>query len=256
MAFPHVLGSGVIVFGIALGAVAFAGCAASERQSAGSDASTRGASSESSRSPASRPEPANLTLHPTDSHTRSAPTRQLAVRITDPALADEFNNIFAVGDLYLAGWPTEQGLRRIAARGVKRIIALKTPDEVMHARGYDLQDVAKRLGMELIVLPIGPDTYSPADVEAFTKALNGREGPVLVHCGSASTSAMVWSGYLATQPGATAEKVMAEARAAGLLDGPMTEAAERVANEVIPARSAAREPSPRIPLKPAAAAEK
>jgi uncharacterized protein (TIGR01244 family) len=83
------------------------------------------------------------------------------------------------------------------------------------------------------VLPVRPDTYGPADVEAFAKALNASDGPVLVHCGSASTSAMVWSGYLAKQPGVTAKQVMDAARAAGLLEGPMTESAERVAEEII-----------------------
>lgn len=174
------------------------------------------------------------------------------MRVTDPAIADEFNNIFSTGEVYLSGWPTEEGLKQMAARGVKRVIALKTPDETLHARGYDPRVVAKQLGMELIVLPVRPDTYSPADVEAFAQALNASDGPVLVHCGSASTSAMVWSGYLAKQPGVTAKQVMDAARAAGLLEGPMTESAERVANEIIKAQPAARRAAP----KPSAAAEK
>lgn len=181
----------------------------------------------------------------------AAPRRQtLAVRVTDPALADEFNNIFATGDVYLAGWPTEEGLKQMAARGVKRVVALKTPEEVLHARGYDPRAVAKRLGMELIVLPVRPDTYSPADVEAFAQTLNASDGPVLVHCGSASTCAMVWSGYLAKQPGATAKEVMDAARAAGLLEGPMTESAERVAGEIIKNQPSKNQPSSAQPSKP------
>lgn len=182
---------------------------------------------------------------PLSTTARSAPAARgntLAVRVDDPELVDEFNNIFATGDLYLAGWPSEEGLKRLAARGVKRIVALKTPDEVMHARGYDPRAVAKQLGMELVVLPVRPDTYSPADVDAFAKAINESNGPVLVHCGSASTSAMVWSGYLARQPDATTEGVMGAARGAGLLEGPMADAAERVANEIIGAKPA---PKPR-----------
>jgi len=172
----------------------------------------------------------------------------LAVRVDDPALADEFNNIFATGDLYLAGWPTEEGFKRLAARGVKRIVALKTPDEVMHARGFDPRAAARRLGMELIVLPVQPGTYSSADVDAFAQAINASNGPVLVHCGTASTSAMVWSGYLAARPGATVGEVMESARAAGLLEGPMTESAVRVATEIIRARTAA----PSVPSSAAA----
>lgn len=191
----------------------------------------------------------------TTAPTSDAPGRQtVAVRVTDPALADEFNNIFATGDVYLAGWPTEEGLKQMAARGVKRVIALKTPEEVLHARGYDPRVVARRLGMELIVLPVRPDTYGPADVEAFAKALNASDGPVLVHCGSASTCAMVWSGYLAKQPGVTAKEVMDAARAAGLLEGPMTESAERVANEIIKTQPATKpQAANTTPSKPAPA---
>jgi uncharacterized protein (TIGR01244 family) len=168
-----------------------------------------------------------------------APRKQtLAVRITDPALADEFNNLFATGDVYLGGWPTEAGLRQMAARGVKRVISLKTPEQVEQSRGYDPRAIAKQLGMEWIVLPVQPGTYTAADVDAFATALNAADGPVLVHCGSASTSAMVWSGYLARTPGITAKQVMDAARAAGLLEGPMTEAAERVAGDIIRRRDA------------------
>jgi hypothetical protein len=63
---------------------------------------------------------------------------------------------------------------------------------------------------------------------------------------------MVWSGYLAKQPGVTAKEVMDAARAAGLLEGPMTESAERVANEIIKTQPATK-PQAASTTKPQAA---
>lgn len=219
---------------------ALQGCAPTRKAPAAASSPTPAAPQPIARVPVT--EPTGMPLSTTARSVPAARGKTLAVRVDDPELVDEFNNIFATGDLYLAGWPSEEGLKRLAARGVKRIVALKTPDEVMHARGYDARAVAKQLGMELVVLPVRPDTYSPADVDAFAKAINESNGPVLVHCGSASTSAMVWSGYLARQPDATTEGVMGAARGAGLLEGPMADAAERVANEIIGAKPA---PKPR-----------
>ena len=155
-----------------------------------------------------------------------------AVRVSEPAIADEFNNIFALGDLYLAGWPTQAGLKAMAARGVRRVISLKTAEEVEYARHYDPRAVAAQLGIEWIELPVHPDTYGPAEVAAFIATLDTSEGPLLVHCGSGSTSAMVWSGYLASRSDMTVAEIMTAARAAGLLEGPMAEAAERVVRQI------------------------
>lgn len=246
----RVRGAGILAFGLlALCPTGLTGCTTTPAVKANGSA---GESPSGARTAAGLVEPVGTPIGTTAPRS-DAPGRQtVAVRVTDPALADEFNNIFATGDVYLAGWPTEEGLKQLAARGVKRVIALKTPEEVLHARAYDPRVVAKRLGMELIVLPVRPDTYGPADVEAFAKALNASDGPVLVHCGSASTSAMVWSGYLAKQPGVTAKEVMDAARAAGLLEGPMTESAERVAKEIIKTQPATK-PQAASTTKPQAA---
>ena len=61
---------------------------------------------------------------------------------------------------------------------------------------------------------------------------------------------MVWSGYLAKQGGMTAEQVMDAARAAGLLEGPMTDSADRVVREILATKPGA------VPAKPPADAEK
>jgi len=161
---------------------------------------------------------------------RAAPQRPIgtAQRVADPALADEFNNLSSDGDIYFAGWPSEAGLRTLAARGVKTVIALKTPEQVMDARGYDPRAVAKELGIAYVVIPVTPDSYDAAVLDRFAAAFDGSAGPILIHCGSSSTVGGVWSGYLAAKRGVPSDQALDRGRAAGLREGPMTDAAERV----------------------------
>ena len=156
----------------------------------------------------------------------------IAARSKDPALASEFNNLFVDGDVYFAGWPTEAGLRAMAARGVKTVIALKTPEQVEQSSGFNPRRLAAQLGMELVIIPVRADTYSRNDVLTFAAAFEKSRGPVLIHCGSASTCGMVWSGYLVEKRGMSAADAVERGHAAGLQEGPMTEAAERVAAEL------------------------
>ena len=172
----------------------------------------------------------------------TAPAQRLAQRpvgtarrISDNDLSAEFNNLSADGDTYVGGWPTEAGLRAMSAKGVKLVVALKTPEQVQEARGYDPRALAAELGINLVVIPVSPGSFSPADVEAFAAAYDASNGPVLVHCGSSSTVGGMWAGYLALKRGFSAEKALEAGRAAGLKEGPMGDAAERVVRSATPA---------------------
>lgn len=176
------------------------------------------------------------------SATVAAPAQRLAQRpvgtarrISDNDLSAEFNNLSADGDTYFGGWPTEAGLRAMSAKGVKLVVALKTPEQVQEARGYDPRALAAELGINLVVIPVSPGSFSRADVEAFAAAYDASNGPVLVHCGSSSTVGGMWAGYLALKRGFSADRALEAGRAAGLKEGPMGDAAERVVRTATPA---------------------
>lgn len=168
-------------------------------------------------------EPAGMGLQATG--TSSIPP--LAQPVSDAELAREFNNLHSNGAVYFSGWPTEAGLRALAARGVKRVIALKTADETIAARGYDPRKVAKELGITIIEMPVNAETLSDAYIDKLTREIDRDGGPTLIHCGSSSTAGMVWGSYLAKSKGASAADAMAQARAAGLKDGPLADAAQK-----------------------------
>jgi uncharacterized protein (TIGR01244 family) len=167
---------------------------------------------------------------------RASSIPPLAQPVTESGLASEFNNIQSNGAVYFSGWPTEAGLRALAARGVKRVISLKTPDETVQARGYDPRKVAAQLGITLVSMPVNAETLSDAYIDAFAREADRSGEPVLIHCGSSSTAGMVWGAYIARTTNASAADAMAQARAAGLRDGPQADAARRYIDAVTAAR--------------------
>ena len=148
--------------------------------------------------------------------------------VVEPELADEFNNISRLGDVYFAGYPTEQGLHEMAERGVRTVVSLKTPEQVREARGFDEQAVAEACGMRMVFLPIALDTFSDADVEQFAEIYETSEGPFLLHCGSSNTVGGLWAAYLATRRDVPLDQAMSIGRAAGLHAEVMEQATRRV----------------------------
>jgi uncharacterized protein (TIGR01244 family) len=199
--------AGPLLIGLAL--VGLPGCASD------------GANASSSPKPITQPEGMALVA------TAAPPLPPMAQPVSDAQLAREFNNLHSNGAMYFAGWPTEAGMRALAARGVRRIIALKTPDETLAARGYDPRALAKQLGITLVEMPVNAETLSNAYIDAFAREVDRDGGPTLMYCGSASTCGMVWGSYLARAKGASTTEALAQARAAGLKDGPLADAAQR-----------------------------
>ncbi len=156
------------------------------------------------------------------------PAVQPAVAVAEPPLAGAFVNLSRAGDTYFAGFPTAEGLRAMHAAGVRRIISLRTNDEVMKARQFDERALAEELGIELVVIPVTPASFSAADVDRFAEAYESSSTPILLHCGSSNTIGGMWAAYLARKRGYSDAEALAAGRAAGLKNPEMTAAAERV----------------------------
>ncbi len=156
------------------------------------------------------------------------------VRIEKPALAAEFNNLYSDGRMYFSGWPSEAGLRALAARGVTKIIMLRSAESLEQARGYDPRALAKSLGITLVEMPVSAETLSDDYITRFAREVDASTSPTLMQCGSASTCGMVWGSYLARSKGVAPSDALAQARAAGLQDGPQADAAMKYINAQTP----------------------
>ncbi len=151
-----------------------------------------------------------------------------AIAVAEPTLSATLVNPSRSGDTYFSGFPTADGLRAMHAAGVRRVISLRTNDEVMKARQFDERALAEELGIELVVIPVTPASFSPADVDRFAEAYESAETPILVHCGSSNTVGGMWAAYMARKRGLTTADALNAGRAAGLKSPEMTAAAERV----------------------------
>ncbi len=145
--------------------------------------------------------------------------------IPSPELMDTtglFNSRFAkVGDdLFIAGQPTERGLREAKARGVTTIVNLRTPPEMARV-GFDEAALAAQLGMTYVYLPVRGDSampYAPATVARFASTMEHANGKVLLHCTVAWRASHLWAAYLITDRGVDVPAALANARAINLGD--------------------------------------
>lgn len=123
-------------------------------------------------------------------------------------------------DVFLAGQPTEKGLRELHDRGVTVVVNLRTPEE-MKGIGFDEAALASQLGMKYVYLPVrGNDQYpyAPETVAKFAEALRNANGKVLLHCTIAWRASHLWAAYLIKERGVPVETALANARAINLMD--------------------------------------
>jgi uncharacterized protein (TIGR01244 family) len=145
--------------------------------------------------------------------------------VPSPELLDTtglFNSRFAkVGDdLFIAGQPTERGLRELKARGVTTIVNLRTPPEMARI-GFDEAALAAQLGITYVYLPVRGDSampYSPETVARFAKAMESASGKVALHCTIAWRASHLWAAYLVKYRGLDVPSALANARTINLAD--------------------------------------
>ena len=108
-----------------------------------------------------------------------------------PAVADDLPNFHAVGPgIWRGAAPSEAGLRRLKAMGVRTVIDLRIAPKTVREEGI----CARSLGFRWINLPMGSDPPTPNQVTTLLATL-GRapQEPVFVHCqhGADRTGCMV-----------------------------------------------------------------
>jgi uncharacterized protein (TIGR01244 family) len=146
-------------------------------------------------------------------------------KLPAPVLLDTTGRFLAViarlgDDLYIAGQPTEQGLRELKDQGVTTVVNLRTPEEMQRIK-FDEPALAASLGMKYIAMPMrGNDQfpYSPEAVTRFADALKSANGKVLLHCTVAWRASNLWMAYLIKERGVPLDTALASARAINLMD--------------------------------------
>ena len=146
--------------------------------------------------------------------------------LTAPVLQDTtglFQAVFArVGeDMFIAGQPTERGLRELRAQGVTTVVNLRTPQEMTDNVSFDERALVAQLGMRYVYLPVRGNAeypYSPETLAKFADAVKTATGKVLLHCTIAWRASHLWAAYLIQFRGVPVDTALANARAINLMD--------------------------------------
>lgn len=127
--------------------------------------------------------------------------------------AADVKNLVHQDRYYIAGTPTEAGLRRMAREGVKTVIDLRRDDEPL----ADENKLAESLGMKYFRVPMQSDHMTPDQANAFLEAMElaGNE-PVMIHCAGGSRAGAMYGLYLGARGACSAEEAVRRAREAGL----------------------------------------
>jgi uncharacterized protein (TIGR01244 family) len=124
-------------------------------------------------------------------------------------------------DRYLIGpQPSDTDIRTLNQKGYKRIVNFRTIEEMNDRKevGFDEADLAKELGMEYLIIPVGgaKNPFSPKTLSALEQVLKKDDSPILLHCSSGSRVGMVWAAYAVRHLGKTPDEALKELEPLGL----------------------------------------
>jgi uncharacterized protein (TIGR01244 family) len=123
-----------------------------------------------------------------------------------------------------AGQPSAAALGQLKAMGFKTVVSLRTPQEGPADEGARVE----AQGLRYVDVPVTPETFSLADVQAVRKVLDDpAAAPVLLHCASSNRVGGVWA-VLQARRGRSVEQAEADGKAAGLHSATMIAAVRRV----------------------------
>ena len=123
-------------------------------------------------------------------------------------------NVHQVGNLFLAGQPSEADFKILKMRKITRVITLRADSEIE----WDEAVVAKAFSMTYATIPIaGLDAMNDKTFDAVRQQLKlGEKTGTLLHCASANRVGAVWLVYRVLDQGVELEKAIKEAKEVGM----------------------------------------
>lgn len=95
--------------------------------------------------------------------------------------------------VYVCGQLFETDLQLIAEQGVRSIMNNRPDNETLgQPLSADLAGAAEELGMTFVHFPVNSASITVHDVEAFAKACDELERPLLIFCRSGARSTKIW----------------------------------------------------------------
>jgi uncharacterized protein (TIGR01244 family) len=158
------------------------------------------------------------------SETSDSPAPDAAAGAAHPGLpaADELCEaelgatapVHSVGNVYLAGQPSQDDLAELAARGIRTVVTLRKPEEL----DWDEEAAVEAAGMDFVAVPFDGHEELTDDVfEQVRQVLaENADEPLVLHCGRANRVGAVWMVHRVLDDGLGIEAALEEAQAIGL----------------------------------------
>ena len=138
---------------------------------------------------------------------------EISVIHVDIDAVTESAELAPVDGIRSSGQPDAQAFALLAEAGYVAVVDMRGENE---DRGLDEDAVLEQLGMEYITLPLSsPDSISFENAAALEEILAGRDGPVLLHCGSGNRVGALLA-LMKSKQGLSAEQAIEYGRASGL----------------------------------------
>ncbi|MEM7755769.1 MAG: sulfur transferase domain-containing protein [Planctomycetota bacterium] len=96
---------------------------------------------------------------------------------------------------YIGGQPSVEALEAFRASGGTVVINMRTDGEMARLPYYGT--TVEGLGLEYVHVPTSGSEMGASQHELVSAALDGAEGPVLLHCGSGTRAVYMWAGHRA-----------------------------------------------------------
>lgn len=108
----------------------------------------------------------------------------------------------------IAGQPMPGDYGRQAKAGTTLVVNLRTQPEIDRL-DFDPREEVESRGMAYVAIPMGGDNgYTPDQLDAFTQAIDGVEGPIMIHCASGGRARMLWAAYFVEEEGIPLDEAM------------------------------------------------
>lgn len=122
-------------------------------------------------------------------------------------------NVVQDDHIYIAGAPTESGLREMKLRGVTTIIDLRGEQEGTAAE----RAAAASLGLNYIHIPMKSDQLTPEQAGAVVAGFEKHKGEkILLHCAGGNRAGAAYGAYLGVSGKCSAEEALRAAEKAGM----------------------------------------
>lgn len=154
---------------------------------------------------ASRPEPAKTAAATPPASAPAAPFLERSLRLDNVLLGPQ---------------PGAEDFATVRARGITRVINLRTPEETA-TLGFDPAAAAASAGLDYRVLPVpSSGGFSPAVLDAFSAEM-ARGGELLLHCGTGARAGQLYAAWLVRERGLSPQEAMQRVAPLGLWPLPM-----------------------------------